>query len=199
MTIAATEHGRYPQPNERRHLTVMFCDVVGSTRLSRQRDVESYFSLLRAYYDACQPVVERHGGFVVQHHGDGIYVWFGYPRAAEDDAVRAVRARPLAFGHTPNLAAKLQQSARPGTMVVSDALLRMVEKAVDVVPLPDAILPDGSVVPVYEIVKEKQRAGRIGRAWRTPLIGREHERERLEQAWRAVQRGPGQTLAIVGD
>src|SRR5262249_3190769 len=151
---------------------------------------------LRAYYDACQPVVERHGGFVAQHHGDGIYVWFGYPRAAEDDAVRAVRAGldllvvlrrlsarlqaatgepldgriaapagevlmasvenesgPLAFGHTPNLAAKLQQSARPGTMVVSDALLRMVEKAVDVVALPDAILPDGSVVPVYEVVK----------------------------------------------
>jgi class 3 adenylate cyclase/tetratricopeptide (TPR) repeat protein len=227
---------------ERRHLTVMFCDVVGSTRLSRRRDVESYFSLLRAYYDACRPVVERHGGLIAQHHGDGIYVWFGYPRPAEDDAVRAVRAGldllivlrrlsarlqaetgepldvrisahvgevlvasvaneagPLAFGHTPNLAAKLQQFARPGTLIVSEALLRMVDSEFDVVALPEATLPDGAVARVYEVIKERQRAGRVRGTWRTPLIGREPETAALRQAWDAARDGPGRTVALVGD
>jgi class 3 adenylate cyclase len=58
----AADDRRRSQPSQRRQLTVMFCDVVGSTRLSRQRDVEAYFSILLAYYDACRPVVERHGG-----------------------------------------------------------------------------------------------------------------------------------------
>src|SRR4029453_4182772 len=122
-------------------------------------------------------VVERHGGRVAQHQGDGIYVWFGYPVAAEDDATRAVRAGldllvvlrrlsagleaevgarlavrisvhagevlvasvgheagPLAFGHPPNLAAKLNQAARPDTIVVSGEVLRLGEDRFDLHP-----------------------------------------------------------------
>ena len=92
MPIQGTDERRPNESSQRRFLTVMFCDVVGSTHLSRERDVEAYFSILRAYYDACTPVVERHGGRVAQHQGDGIYVWFGYPVPSEDDATRAVRA-----------------------------------------------------------------------------------------------------------
>ena len=92
MPIQGTDDRPPSASSQRRFLTVMFCDVVGSTHLSRQRDVEAYFSILRAYYDACTPVVERHGGRVAQHQGDGIYVWFGYPVPGEDDATRAVRA-----------------------------------------------------------------------------------------------------------
>ncbi|HEY6594607.1 MAG TPA: adenylate/guanylate cyclase domain-containing protein, partial [Asanoa sp.] len=92
MPIQGTDERRPNESSQRRFLTVMFCDVVGSTHLSRERDVEAYFSILSAYYDACTPVVERHGGRVAQHQGDGIYVWFGYPVPSEDDATRAVRA-----------------------------------------------------------------------------------------------------------
>src|SRR4029453_12909191 len=95
----------------RRFLTVMFCDVVGSTHLSRERDVEAYFSILRPYYDACTPVVERHGGRVAQHQGDGIYVWFGYPVPSEDDATRAVRGGLDLLVVLPRLSARLDAEA----------------------------------------------------------------------------------------
>ena len=64
MTLPGNGRERPRQPTERRYLIVMFCDVVDSTRMSRQRDVESYFSVLSAYYDACQSVVARHGVFI---------------------------------------------------------------------------------------------------------------------------------------
>jgi len=64
MTLAGNDHGSARRLNERRHLIVMFCDVVDSTRLSRKRDVETYYSVLRAYYDACRAVVARHGGII---------------------------------------------------------------------------------------------------------------------------------------
>jgi class 3 adenylate cyclase len=240
MPIQGTDDRRPFASSQRRFLTVMFCDVVGSTHLSRQRDVEAYFSILRAYYDACTPVVERHGGQVAQHQGDGIYVWFGYPVPREDDATRAVRAgldllvvlrrlsarlesesgeplavriaahagevlvaavgndAPLAFGHTPNLAAKLNQAARPGTLVVSGEVLRLAGNRFEVEPREDVVLADGSAVPVYEVAGERQPDGGIGRSWRTPLIGRARERERLEQAWSSVQAGQGAAVALVG-
>jgi class 3 adenylate cyclase len=240
MPIQGPDDRRPNESSQRRFLTVMFCDVVGSTHLSRERDVEAYFSILRAYYDACTPVVERHGGRVAQHQGDGIYVWFGYPVPSEDDATRAVRAgldllvvlrrlsarlesetgeplavriaahagevlvaavgndAPIAFGHTPNLAAKLNQAARPGTMVVSGEVLRLVGNRFEVEPREDVVLQDGSAVPVYEVAEERQPEGGIGRSWRTPLVGRARERERLERAWSSVQAGEGAAVALVG-
>ena len=242
MTLAGNDHGSARRLNERRHLIVMFCDVVDSTRLSRKRDVETYYSVLRAYYDACRAVVARHGGFVAQHHGDGIYIWFGYPQPHEDDALRAVRAGldllgvlrrvsagfdgeagepfqvriaahagevlvapvehesgPLAFGHTPNLAAKLQQAARPGTMVISGALLRLVERAVEVTPRPGTVLRDGVVVAAHEVVESTggpagSRPGGRRRWW--DGTGRSSACRHL---WSDVRDGPGDVVAIVGD
>lgn len=77
---------------ERRQLTVLFCDLVGSTELSGRLDPEDLRSLLRAYQQAANGVVERYGGYVAQYLGDGILVYFGYPHAQEDAAERAVRA-----------------------------------------------------------------------------------------------------------
>jgi class 3 adenylate cyclase/tetratricopeptide (TPR) repeat protein len=230
-----------PDSSQRRHLTVMFCDVVGATHLSGERDVETYFSILHAYYGECRPVVERHGGRIAQHQGDGIYVWFGYPVPKDDDAICAVRAAldllvvlrrlssrleveigeplavriaihagevlvapvagevaPLAFGHTPNLAAKLQHAARPGTLVISDEVLRLVADCFEVQAGPPAILADGSVVPVHEVVKEKHRQGRVGRSWRTPMVDRNRERARLQGIWTSVQAGDGAVIGLVG-
>src|SRR6266436_2431955 len=77
---------------ERRQLTVMFCDLVDSTKLSSQLDPEEYRDVVRAYQTACTEVVQRYDGHVAQLLGDGLLVYFGYPQAHEDDAQRAVRA-----------------------------------------------------------------------------------------------------------
>jgi class 3 adenylate cyclase/tetratricopeptide (TPR) repeat protein len=77
---------------ERRQLTVMFCDLVGSTELSQQLDPETLREIMRAYQQACGQVVEKYEGHVAQYLGDGLMVYFGWPRAHEDDAERAIRS-----------------------------------------------------------------------------------------------------------
>jgi class 3 adenylate cyclase/ABC-type transport system involved in cytochrome c biogenesis ATPase subunit len=77
---------------ERRQLTVMFCDLAGSTALSARLDPEDTREVIRAYQQACAAVVRAYDGFIAKFMGDGVIVYFGYPRAHEDDAERAVRA-----------------------------------------------------------------------------------------------------------
>ena len=77
---------------ERRHLTVMFCDLVGSTALSEQLDPEDLQSLVRTYQQVSAQVIERYEGYIAQYLGDGLLIYFGYPAAHEDDAARSIRA-----------------------------------------------------------------------------------------------------------
>src|SRR5918911_635441 len=82
-----------PAPDaERRQLTVMFCDLVDSTRLASQLDPEDYRALVRAYQQTCATVIQPFNGHIAQYLGDGLLVYFGYPQAHEDDAQRAGRA-----------------------------------------------------------------------------------------------------------
>jgi len=76
---------------ERRHVCVLFCDLVGSTPLSHRLDAEDFRDVIGSYQRTCEAVVLRHGGFVAQYRGDSIEVYFGYPHAHEDDASRVVR------------------------------------------------------------------------------------------------------------
>ena len=160
---------RWPRPAaERRQLTVLFCDLVGSTELSARLDPEDMGELIRGYQRRCAEAVERWGGHVAKYMGDGVLAYFGWPRAHEDEAERAVRAGlaltgavadlatpagdPLAarvgiatglvmvgeligegaakeqtvVGETPNLAARLQALAAPGSVVISQATRRLV-------------------------------------------------------------------------
>lgn len=82
----------YRQPAERRHLTVMFCDLVGSTAISEQLDPEELRDLIQKYQQTCANVLMRVDGYIAQYLGDGILVYFGYPNAHENDAQRAVKA-----------------------------------------------------------------------------------------------------------
>lgn len=232
---------RPPGSSQRRHLTVMFCDVVGSTRLSERHDVEETFVLLNAYYEVCRTVVERHGGVIVQHLGDGIYAWFGYPQPRDDDAARAVWAaldllatfrdlsarlepelgEPLgarigvhagealvapveqtgvltAYGFTPNLAAKLQQHARPGTVVVSDAVCQLLRGEVEFADIGALDVGDDARVRVYEVLGTQHRDGRVGTVWRGGLVGRDAERDRLRRLWERRGDGEGAVVALVG-
>jgi class 3 adenylate cyclase len=156
-----------PTEAERRHLTVMFCDLVGSTALSARLDPEDLRAVIGAYHRCVAAVIEGAGGFVAKYMGDGVLAYFGYPRADEHDAERAVRAGlqlveavarldtatavPLqvrvgiatglvvvgdligegearergVVGETPNLAARLQALAKPGTVVIGESTRRL--------------------------------------------------------------------------
>jgi class 3 adenylate cyclase len=81
-----------PQTAERRHLTVLCCDLVGLTALAGRLDPEEYSEVVRAYHQTCAEVVQRFDGYIAQYLGDGVLGYFGYPMAHEDDAQRAVRA-----------------------------------------------------------------------------------------------------------
>src|SRR5262249_58142551 len=81
-----------PPEAERRQLTVLFCDLVGSTALAVKLDPEDMREVIRAFQDSCAAVVTQMGGHVARFMGDGLLVYFGYPQAHEDDAERAVRA-----------------------------------------------------------------------------------------------------------
>jgi class 3 adenylate cyclase len=95
LTLAPRPDTCVPSPGtgaERRHLTVMFCDLVGSTALSARLDVEDLREIIGAYHKCVATVIERYDGFVARYMGDGVLVYFGYPQAHEDDAERVVRA-----------------------------------------------------------------------------------------------------------
>src|SRR5215472_312390 len=77
---------------QRRHLTLMICDLVGSTALSARLDPEEMRAVIDAYHAACARITRTHDGFLAEFRGDGILAYFGYPLAHEDDAERAVRA-----------------------------------------------------------------------------------------------------------
>ncbi|TGN88153.1 adenylate/guanylate cyclase domain-containing protein [Bradyrhizobium yuanmingense] len=117
-----------PQDAERRHLTVMFCDLVGSTALSARLDPEDMWEVIRAYRAACASVIAAYDGRIARFVGDGILVYFGYPRAHEDDAERAVRAgldmisaiRQLKTGTDER--AELRIAIATGLVVVGDLI-----------------------------------------------------------------------------
>jgi class 3 adenylate cyclase len=156
---------------ERRQLTVMFCDLVGSTALSARLDPEDMREIIRAYQDACSGAVARYDGFVAKFMGDGVLAYFGFPGAHEDDDERAVRAgldilavaakletpatemtkiriatgivvvgdlvglgsakEQAVVGETPNLAARLQALAEPGSIVIAESTRRLLGGAFD--------------------------------------------------------------------
>jgi class 3 adenylate cyclase len=112
---------------ERRQLTVMFCDLVGSTELSSRLDPEDLREVISAYHRAVAEVVGSFDGFVAKYMGDGVLVYFGYPRAHEDDAERAVRAGLgliTAVGRLDVKSVKLQArvGVATGLVVVGDLI-----------------------------------------------------------------------------
>jgi class 3 adenylate cyclase len=236
-----------PPEGERRQLTVMFCDMVGSTALSQDHDPEVVREVLRGYQGACDEVVRRYEGHIARYVGDGVLVYFGHPVAHEDDARRAVRAgldlldalRPVSdeahdrfgidlrvriavhtglvvraamgspgtpdpdaiVGETPNLAARLQERADPGTLIISEATLDLVRGWFLVAPLP-AMPMKGIDRPVaaYAVLDEVTAASRVQvQADLSPFVGRQEEVEALAEAWQAVAEGGHRLVVITGD
>src|SRR5262249_62073671 len=117
-------------PGERRQLTILFCDLVGSTPLSQQLDAEEWRDIIAQYQQAASGAVGRFGGHVARKLGDGLLIYFGWPTAREDDPERAVRAglaivdapgplnATLAAGDGPRLAVRIGPPTRP--VVIAD-------------------------------------------------------------------------------
>ncbi|MCK1641784.1 AAA family ATPase [Bradyrhizobium sp. 157] len=111
---AVVPMARDSRPIERRQLTVLFCDLVGSTELSARLDPEDFSAIIADYRRCITETVARFDGFVARHHGDGAIVCFGYPQAHEDDAERAVQASLSLVQAIAALPAKEKLSARVG-------------------------------------------------------------------------------------
>jgi class 3 adenylate cyclase len=128
-TVPTAEPKREPHDTaERRQLTVMFCDLVGSTALSTRLDPEELRSIIGAYHRCCAEVITKSGGFVAKYMGDGVLAYFGYPQAHEDDAERAVRAGLALVEAVPKLddqrgtALQVRVGIATGLVVVGDLL-----------------------------------------------------------------------------
>src|SRR5271163_2931824 len=123
----APEPAPKPDAAERRQLTVMFCDLVGSTAISARLDPEDVRAIIGAYHKCCASLIAANGGFVAKYMGDGVLAYFGYPQAHEHDAERAVRAGLAIVEAAPKLrtvagALHVRVGIATGIVVVGDLL-----------------------------------------------------------------------------
>jgi class 3 adenylate cyclase len=228
---------------ERRHVTVMFSDLVGSTALSARMDPEDLREIISAYQKCVAETVQRFGGFVAKYMGDGVLVYFGYPQAHEDDAERAVRAglelvqavgglksgaalqtrvgiatglvvvgdligsgaaqEQAVVGETPNIAARLQGIAQPGSVVVAESTRKLLGTFFDLQDLGKQDVKGlGATVRAWAVLRPasvESRFEALHASALTELVGREEELELLLRRWSKAKTGEGQVVLLSGE
>jgi class 3 adenylate cyclase len=216
-----------PAGEQRKTVTVLFCDVTGSTALGESTDPEALRALLARYFERMKGIVEAHGGTVEKFIGDAVMAVFGVPQVHEDDALRACRAavemrealpelgvqarigvntgevvtgteERLATGDAVNVAARLEQAAAPGQILIGEETHRLVRGAVDVEPVaPLALKGKAEPVPAFRLVsvladRERSHTSRF--------VGRERELAAIVEAWeRAVAAERCELVTITGE
>src|SRR6266540_3590447 len=165
-------------PERRKTVTVLFCDVSGSTALGERLETEAVREVMLRYFDEMRVVIERHSGTVEKFIGDAIMAVFGVPVAHEDDALRAVRAAAEMLGRLEavNVAARLEQTAGAGEVLLGELTYRLARQAVTAEPVePLALKGKENPVPAYRLVGVAAEGGaRDGRA-AGALVGRREE------------------------
>jgi class 3 adenylate cyclase/tetratricopeptide (TPR) repeat protein len=211
----------------RKVVTVLFCDVVGSTALGESVDPEALQGLLANYFERMSGIVESHGGTVEKFIGDAVMAVFGVPVAHEDDALRACRAavamrealpelgvegrigvntgevltgtdERLATGDAVNVAARLEQAAEPGEVLIGAETLALVASAVEV-GVERLLELKGKAAPVagHPLVAAREGAER---SHASRFVGRERELQQLADAWDRALAGPRcELVTVVGD
>jgi len=241
---AATE----PVPRdeaERRHLTVMFCELAGSATPSAPLDPEDMWGVIAPYHACIGEVVGRHNGIIARYMDDGVLAYFGYPRAQEDDVEQAVRAalvlvdavanlqtnvdaalqvrigiatgtvvvsellidetpsEQAVVGETPNLAARLQTVAEPGTVLICPQTHRLTGGHFDYRDLGALTLKGwAEPVPVWQVLGASGVESRFEAMHKTklpPLFGREEETELLLRRWRHATQEEGRGVVLMGE
>ena len=245
---APAETATEPVPRdeaERRQLTLMFCDLVGSTALSARLDPEEMWAVIASYQACIGEVIGRYQGMIARYMGDGVLAYFGYPRAQEDDAEQAVRAalalvdavanlrtnvdaalqvrigiatgtvivsellidetpaEQAVVGETPNLAARLQTLAEPGTVLICPNTRRLTGGHFDYRDLgPVPLKGWAEPVPVWQVLGASGVESRFEAMHKTklpPLFGREEEIELLLRRWRHATQEEGRVVVLTGE
>jgi class 3 adenylate cyclase len=238
-----TPQRRIEHDGERRHLTVLFCDLVGSTAIAARLDPEEWRETLAGFHRVAAAGITRFDGHVAKYLGDGVMAYFGWPAAHDNDAECAARAglaildaiaklnqqpghaqlsarvgvdsglvvigkgagnEAEVFGEVPNIAARVQATAEPGTAAITDATHRLVA-GLFVVEDRGAQELKGLERPLqlYRVVRPSGARGRfevttaIGRL--TPFVGREDELHSLMNRWQRALEGDGQVALIIGE
>src|SRR5690348_3166778 len=241
--IRAAAESHESLTGERRHLTVFFSDLVGSTEIASHLDPEQWRDIVADYHRESTKAIERFGGSVAQYLGDGIMAYFGWPEAHDNDAERAVHAglailsavsklnelpnRPKlavrigidsgavvvgggagrsadVFGDAPNIAARVQALAQPGTVIVTDALHRLVSGLFAVEDCGARTLKGiERPVQLYRVVRPSGVRGRFeataATRGLTPFVGREDELRLLMGRWEHALENEGQLGLIIGE
>src|SRR5919109_2928005 len=222
-----------PAPRElRKTVTVLFCDVTGSTAMGERLDPESTRRVMARYFDAMREAIERHGGTVEKFIGDAVMAVFGIPVVHEDDALRAARAADelrsrladqlgtelhvrigintgevvtneggtLATGDAVNVAARLEQAARPGEILIGDATRQLAESALELEPVA-AVEAKGKSEPLvaFRLLAVRPDAPAFERRFDAPFVGREGELDQLNQAYlRSARDHSCQLFTVLG-
>ena len=212
---------------QRKTVSVLFCDVAGSTSLGESVDPEALRALLARYFERMKSIVERHGGSVEKFIGDAVMAVFGVPVAHEDDSLRAVRAAAemrkalpelgvqariglntgevvpgteerLATGDAVNVAARLEQAAPPGEVLLGEATLALLRDAVEVEPLESlALKGKADAIRAYRLLHLREAPER---RHETPFVGRGRELALIGETWeRALSERRCELLTIVGE
>jgi class 3 adenylate cyclase/tetratricopeptide (TPR) repeat protein len=197
-----------PAREVRKVVTVLFCDLTGSTAIGERTDPEALRALMNRYYDTARGVLERHGGTVEKFVGDAVMAVFGIPVASEDDALRATRAAvelrdvvrglgldarigvntgavvagegdTLVTGDAVNVAARLEQSAGAGEILLGDDTLRLVRDAVSTERVELTLKGKSGTVTAHRLERLDAAAVGVARSLERPIVGRERERARL--------------------
>jgi class 3 adenylate cyclase/tetratricopeptide (TPR) repeat protein len=219
-----------PAPRQQRKtVSVLFCDVTGSTALGERLDPESFRQVMARYFEAARAVIEAHGGTVEKFIGDAVMAVFGVPVVHEDDALRAVRAAAglreqiavlnraleadfgatvsvrtgvntgqvvtgtgerLATGDAVNVAARLEQAAAPGEIVIGPQTWALVRGAVSAEPLaPLALKGKSQPVTAYRLLQVRADVDLRARSGGAPLVGRRSQLRMLGEAFANVVAG----------
>jgi class 3 adenylate cyclase/tetratricopeptide (TPR) repeat protein len=212
---------------QRKTVTVLFCDVTGSTSLGETLDPERLRAMLARYFEGMKTIVERHGGTVEKFIGDAVMAVFGVPVVHEDDALRAVRAavemraalpelgvegrigvmtgevvtgteERLATGDAVNVAARLEQAAQPGEVLIGEPTLALVGGAAEVEPVdPLELKGKAEPVPAYRLLGVHDAPEPRHKAL---FVGRERELAIVREAWaRVYAEQRCELLTVVGD
>ena len=229
-----------PRSEARKTVTIVFCDVVGSTAMGEALDPESLRRVMERFFGTMQAAIERHGGTVEKFIGDAVMSVFGVPQVHEDDALRAVRAaadmrtalatlnedldrdhgitlacrigvntgevvagtgeRTIATGDAVNVAARLEQAASPGEILLGEGTFALVRDAVIVEPI-DALSAKGKTdpVPAFRLIEVTPGAAGFARHLDAPMVGRERELALLQDAFeRTVNDHACQLFTVLG-
>ncbi len=212
---------------QRRTVTVVFCDLAGSTAFGESVDPERLRVVLARYFERMQSIVESHGGTVEKFIGDAVMAVFGVPVVHEDDALRAVRAahemrealpelglegrigvmtgevvtgtsERLVTGDAVNVAARLEHAAQPGEVLIGQPTLALARDAVEVVPIEPLVLKGkAEPVPAYRLLAVLEAPER---RHGTRFVGRERELAALRDAFqRATREQRCELVTVVGE